>query len=161
MAVNVPFSALTSVSTSADADAHLGEVYRDNAGNTWKYVQASANIASAAYLTVVYSNAAGTTVATSTTADDDKVAGVIPTGLNTISSTSGQLDSGDNFWLQVGGIATITSAAAIADGVPVGCSTTAGKVDDLNITFAGMMGTSMEAATGADENKRVKLRGLT
>ena len=85
---------------------------------------------------------------------------VFPTGLNTISSTSGQLDSGDNFWLQVGGVATGISAAAVATDVPIGTSTTAGKYDDASITFAGMAGTSTEAATGADENKCVLLRGL-
>jgi len=146
-------------STDSEASARIGEVF-DNPddGKQYVLVATSAAIAAAASKGVAYSNAAATTVNVSTTAADPKVAGVIPAGLDTVSATAGTLDSGDIFWLQTGGIATPLSAAAIANGAAVGLSTTAGKVDDANITFDGVLGIALEAATGADERKQVLLK---
>ncbi len=98
-------------------------------------------------------------MATTTTADNDKVAGVIPADVVTISSTASQIDDNDVFWIQVpskGSLMEVISAGAIADGAAVGTSTTAGKCDDATITFGGALGIALEAAAGADETVSLK-----
>ena len=154
-------------STDVDAANSLGETFKEG-GSEFILVQAAANIASAAKKTLVSavsgSNPAARThqVNTTTTANDYLVAGVVPSGISTISSTAGQIDSGDIFALQVGGDTTVLSAAAIAAGGLVGTSTTAGSCDDLDVAAAvGAMGVALEAATAAAESIGVRLKGLT
>lgn len=159
--MSVPYMPLTKVyADGGEPDSYLGTTYVDpDNGKTYRIVKASANIAAAAGKTVVFTDTLCNEVATTTTADNDKVAGVIPTGVATISSTSGQLDDNDVFWIQVpakGTLIEVISAGAIADGVAVGTSTTAGKCDDATITFGGALGIALESAAGADETVSLK-----
>jgi len=146
---NIPFSTDT-VTTNTDL---VGEEFCGEDGKWYRVVKTSASIAAAVKKTVVWVDEAAFTVNVSTTADDDTVAGVIPATLTTISATSGTLDSGDVVAIQTAGMATCLNANAIAANAPVGTSTTAGSIDDLNITFGGNMGRATDAASttaGAD-----------
>jgi hypothetical protein len=68
---------------------------------------------------------------------------------------------GSYFLLQVAGPCTAVSAAAIAARCPVGCSTTAGKIDDASITAGvGAIGVATLVAAGADVVTNVYLKGL-
>ena len=155
------------VSTDSALSSQLGGVYWDDAGNAYRLVKAAANIASAAKKILVTatsgSNPASQTwnVNTTTTANDAHVCGVVPSTINTISSTSGRLDSGDYFFVQCHGNGTVISAAAIADNGLVGTSTTAGKADDASAAAGvGSIGTALEAASAADEDIGVNIKGL-
>lgn len=157
--MTIPTIPLDKVSTEDEDLANIGEKFTTADGKTYKLVKASANIASAAKKAVVYSNTALTQVAATDTADSGKVAGVIPSDIETISSTSGQIDSGDVFWIQTEGPATVLGAAAIAADAAVGTSTTSGKVDDASITLKGMMGVAYAAIVEAGD-VTVILKGL-
>lgn len=149
--------------TTADLSGDLGNVYEAEDGKAYRLVKAGANIASAAKkaLVTALSSAAPTWVVdTTTTANDHLAAGLVPSGINTISDTADRLDSGDYFFVQVSGHATAISAAATDEGALVGTSTTAGKVDDASIDGAGAIGVALKDASVADEDLEVLLRGL-
>lgn len=144
---------------SGALDASLGDVVWIG-DKAYKCVKTAAAISAATKKALVYTDTAGTTVNTTTTASNSKVAGVVPSDLVYVSSTAGQLDSGDYFLMQVAGKATTISAAAVADGAAVGTSTTAGKVDDATIAVGGVLGVALESAADADEDLEVLLKGL-
>lgn len=153
-------------SSSDHLEAHLGDVRWED-GKAYRLVKAAANIASAAKKILVSATSGSNPAShswsanTTTTANDAHVVGVVPSGISTISSTSGQIDSGDYFYVQVSGDATVISAAAIADNGLVGTSTTAGKADDATVAAGvGACGTALESASGADEDIGVRLKGL-
>lgn len=150
-------------STDLDAANSVGEVFREG-GKFYRIVQAAANISAAAekiLVTAVSSGVATWSVNTTTTANNYLAAGVVPANISTISSTAGQIDSGSYFALQISGVASVTSAAAIAAGGLVGTSTTAGKADDATVAAGvGAVGVALEAAAGADESVGILLKGL-
>ncbi len=155
---NFPF---TGVSDDAGLADQVGQVQWDAAaGKAYRLVVASANIAAAVKKTVVSALSSGDltwSCTTTTTAALSNVAGVIPATLTTTSSTSGQIDSGQYFWVQVSGTAVTISAAAVALAAAVGTSTTAGKIDDATMTVGGTMGYALETAAGADEDLYIRL----
>lgn len=126
--------------------ALLGRSYVKD-GKTYRFVKAAAGLAAPANMLLVSALTAGKltyVVNTSTTANDVKIVGGCVTG-QTAALT------GDGFLVQCGGTGDLLSAAAIATDVGIGCSTTAGKVDDLSITYVGAAAVSLESAAGADE----------
>lgn len=143
--------------------ASLGNLYEVD-GKIYRLCKNGASLASAAQKTVVTAVSSGVptwVTAVSTTANDYLVAGVIPAGQVGTGATTTTLAADDYFLLQVSGQCKIISAGAITAGVPVGCSATAGKADDLSITAGvGAMGISLESAAAADENTDVLLKGL-
>lgn len=164
MASSIGSLAPGQVSTNSDLESDLGNVYF--LGNkAYRLVKAAADIASAEnkILTTALSSGVPTwSVNTSTTAADAHVAGIVPSGIDTISSTAGQLDEGDYFLLQVSGPATaIAAGTGIADNGLIGTSTVAGSVDDAGVT-AGVSaaGRANQASTAASQEIAVELRGL-
>ena len=153
-----PHMGLNNVSADSNLESALGERVPGPDGSHLKLVKASADIATAAKFILVYTDTAATEVATSTTASDSKVAGIVPSGIVADTTTDGTIDSGEYFYVIVEGVATAVSAAAIADGAPIGVSATAGKIDDLSIAAGGVAAVALEAATGADEDVSVLLR---
>jgi hypothetical protein len=149
---------VNSVSTDTNLEAALGERVPGPNGTELMLVKASANITTAAKKILVFTDADATEVSTSTTASDALVAGIVPAGITTISATAGRIDLGNYFYVVVSGVATAISAAAVAAGVPVGTSTTAGKADDATIAVGGAAGVSLESAAGVDEDIKVLVR---
>lgn len=149
-------------SANAEMAPDIGRLFIAN-GKVYRLVKAANAITAAAKKTLVTAVSSGNptwVVDVSTTANDYLVAGVVPVGQTGSSGTTGLL-AGDYFYLQVGGPALCIAAAAITAGKPVGCSTTAGKVDDASVVAAeGSMGTSLVAATNADDPVYVRLTGL-
>lgn len=161
MAVVTPFPVGTA-STDAELAADLGNVYWVGA-KAYRLVKAAAALSGARYMTLVTAVSSGVRTwacTTSTTANDPLVAGVVPATQVDSLGAAGLL-SGDYFLIQVSGSCKGISAAAIAASVPVGTSTTAGKIDDASITAGvGAMGVSDESASAGDENTDICLRGL-
>ncbi len=145
------------VTTQAVTAADLGNVFWEGK-NAYRVVKAAADITTPAGFVVVTALSTGLptwSVNTSTTANDYLVAGVIPT---TYTAT---IASGSYFVIQVAGPCTAVSAAAITVGTLVGCSTTAGKIDDASITAGvGAIGIATLVAAGADVVTNVYLKGL-
>jgi hypothetical protein len=133
--------------------SNLGRIYTID-GNRWKIVKAAGALTTMGRATVAASSASSgipTNVATtSTTASDPLVLGVC-------HSSQVDLATGDYFLVQGSGYAEVISAAAIAVGVAVGCSTTAKKVDDATILAAGAIGAVLELASAGDENVAIRL----
>jgi len=155
---------LGQVSTSASLAGILGQAFRvdDPDGvlgtRVFVLVKAGASLSSPSRKTVVSALDATSkqptwVVDTSTTASAS-CAMVIPTDYGSTTIASGAY-----FLAQAKGVAEVISAAAIAAGVAIGCSTTAGKCDDASIVGAGILGNSLESAAGADENVAVILTG--
>lgn len=159
-AINPPFD-FTDVVAAADYDGgDLGRVYDAPLGKKYRLVVAAANIASAAKKILVIDDPSTFAANTTTTANNAHVVGVVPSDIVTISSTSGQIDSGSYFFVQVSGKATVLGAAAVADNGLVGTSTTAGKADDASVTAGvGACGTALAAITTAAD-LTVNLKGL-
>jgi hypothetical protein len=137
---------------------NLGYKYTHK-GAEYRLVKAAANLATPGRRIVTSALDATSklptwVVGTTTTANDPAVVGVIPADQVAILAD-------DLYLVQISGAAEIVSAAAIAAGVLVGSSTTAGKGDDATIgAGVGAIGVSLEAAAGADENVAVLLKGL-
>lgn len=127
--------------------ALLGKTYVKD-GKTYRFVKAAGTLTSLGRKALVSAQSGGLptySVTTSTTANDYTViGGCVATQANVVA--------GDGLLVQIGGFGELLSAAAIAAGAPIGCSTTAGKVDDATITEGGSMAIALEAAAGADEN---------
>lgn len=142
--------------------ADLGKIYWQN-GRGYRLLKATNAIAACARKVVVSAVSGGAftwSCDVSTTANDTTVAAIIPSNQVGSSGTTGLL-AGDYFYGQVSGITTGISAAAIAANVPVGTSTTGGKIDDASITAGvGAIGVSLASAAGADENPGVYLKGM-
>lgn len=116
-------------------------------GKFYRFVKAAAAITSPANKLLTSALSAGKftyVVNTSTTANDVKIVGGCVTGQASITTD-------DGFLVQCSGTGDLLSAAAIATDVGIGCSTTAGKVDDATITYVGAAAVSLESAAGADE----------
>lgn len=146
----------------------LGKLFEVN-GNIYRMVKASANISSAAnkvlVLPAISSHATAWTVNTTTTANSQLVAGVVPSG-QTGSDGSTGLVSGDYFLIQVGGIATpLCHTTAVAASTGLATSTTAGSADAVSGTFAAttpgaVFAYLLEATSGADAVAAARLTGL-
>lgn len=149
-------------SSNAKLAADLGKIYWQD-GKGYRLCKAGAALASARRQTLVTaasSNVPTWVVNTSTTASDVAVVGVVPATQTDSAGASGLL-SGDYFLIQCSGPCTVISAAAIAAGAAVGCSTTAGKVDDASITVGlGSIGHAVNSAGAGDANPVVILHGL-
>lgn len=157
MGTFAPTLPLGSVTLQAITAADLGNLYAMGP-SVFRVVKATSAITSPQYKALVTAVSSGVptwNVATSTTANDYLAAGVVSVDY------VADIAAGAYFLLQVAGPTKGVSAAAIAAGVPIGCSTTAGKIDDASITAGvGAMGISLESAAGADENPDIYLKGL-
>lgn len=123
-------------STDVGAANSLGETWWEGDAQ-YRLVQnnTSSALASAASKPLVTAFSAGVPtwkVTTTTTADSDAVAGVVPSDIATISTTSGQLDAGDIFAVQIRGPGSVLAENTTAiDGDILSTSTTAGQADEL------------------------------
>jgi hypothetical protein len=140
------------VSTDTSLEVNLGKRVLVN-GKEYVLVKAAASLTTMGRATVASATSGGLptfAVNTSTTAADPYVVGVC-------DSTQVDIASGSYFLVQARGYAEVISAAAIAAGASVGCSTTAKKCDDATMTNGGTVGYALESAAGADENVAVFL----
>lgn len=158
-----PVTGVVASDIAGTLEGDLGKVFWKD-GKGYRLVKAAANIAAAAKKVLVSAISSGAptwSVNTSTTANDTHVVGIVPSGISTVSATSGQIDSGSYFFVQVSGAATGSSAGAVADNALIGTSTTAGKIDDASITAGvGAIGTATAAVTAASADLTVFLKGL-
>lgn len=141
----------------------LGNLYEAD-GKVYRLVKNSADLTAAAskiLITALSSGVPTWVVATTTTANDSLVAGVVPAGQTGTGAVSTTLYAGDYFLLQVSGPSKVISAAAIADRGLIGTSSTAGKADDLSAAAGvGACGVALEAASAGDETIDILLKGL-
>lgn len=162
MALNPPF-ALDEVSSSAELASQVGGTYKDADGKEYILCKAAADIATAAKKVVVtaLASAIPTYICnTTTTANDHLAVGVVRADIVAATTTSGTIDSGEYFFAQFSGHATMIAAAAVADGAVVGSSTTAGRIDDLGITAGvGAIGVALESGTTGNDIE-VMLKGM-
>ncbi len=159
-----------SMTSQAVTAADLGKLYII-AGNIHRVVKATSAITSPAGKVLVTALSSGVptwSVATSVTANDKTVAGVVP------AAYTATIAAGAYFMLQVSGPVLALSAAAILINTAVGTSTTAGKIDAVTFTVtdspggdtvtipggSGTIGYTMIAASGADEQTAIMLKGL-
>lgn len=136
-------------STNAAHGADLGFVYRVGQ-RTFVVCKAAAALASPANKCVASALDATTkkmtyVVDTSTTAADKASVGIVP------PEYTATIPINAYYLVQIGGPCEVISAAAIAAGVAVGTSTTAGKCDDASAVAGNELGTSLESAAAADE----------
>lgn len=145
----------------------LGKLF-ESGGNVYRLVKATSAISAAANKVLVFtitSHAPVWSVATTTSANSQLVAGVVPAGQTGSDGTTG-LVAGDYFLIQVGGIATPlvhTTATAASTGLST-CST-AGSCDPISGTFAATtpgasFAYTLEASSGADAATASRLEGL-
>lgn len=136
---NTPYIPIGQASAATDLAFHLGQRHEDSQGRVYVLCKAAAAIATCAskvLVTAVSSGVPTFNVNTTTTAANGLVIGVVPAG-QTGSDGSTGLVSGDYFWVQVGGyskVITITGSTAIGTGLVT--TTTAGKADPIDATFA-------------------------
>jgi hypothetical protein len=137
-------------STNAAHAADLGKSYRVGA-RTFVLCKATAAISTPANKVVATAlggaaNAKAPTwsVATTTTAFDPNSVGLIPAEYGTVT-----IPISAYFLVQTGGPALAICAAAVAAGVAIGSSTTAGDVDDASAVAGNEIGVSLEAGTNA------------
>lgn len=149
--------AVGQTSTNSVHAADLGNIYIIGK-NRYRLVISAAAITTPSGFVVTTALSTGLptwSVNTSTTANDYLAAGIIPAVITATIPIS------TYFLVQISGPCTAISAAAIAVGVPVGCSTTAGKIDDASITAGvGAIGISTLVAGAADVVTNVYLKGL-
>lgn len=146
---------------------YLGKTFEAN-GNIYRLVKANTAITAAANKVLVFtiaSHAPVWTVTTTTTANSQLVAGVVPAG-QLGSDGSANLVSGDYFLIQCGGVATpLCHTTAVAASTGVATCTTAGSADAVSGTFAAttpgaVFGYLLEATSGVDAVAAVRLEGL-
>ncbi len=158
-----------SMTSQAVTAADLGKLYII-AGNIHRVVQATSSISSPAGKVLVTALSSGVptwSVATSVTANDKTVAGVVP------AAYTATIAAGAYFMLQVSGPCLALSAASILINTAVGTSTTAGKIDAVTYTVtdsgpdtvtipggSGCIGYTMIAAGSADVQTAIVLKGL-
>lgn len=163
MASTHPPIGVNVVSSDSALSGDLGNVYTVG-GKAYRLVKAAADIAAAAKKVLVTAMSSGVptwAVNTTTTANDSHVVGIVPSGIDAGTTTSGTIDSGEYFLVQVSGPATAIAAAAVADNAIVATSTTAGSIDDASATAGvGAIGTATAAATAASADITVNLKGL-
>lgn len=164
MSGKVPPMGFNSVSSATSLASDLGNTYEGKDGKFYRLVKAAADIASAAEKILVSAASSGTltwSCNTTTTANNYLAVGVVPASIDAATTTSGTIDSGEYFFVQVAGVGSVTSAAAIAAGGLVGTSTTAGKADDATVAAGvGSIGVALESAAGADESVGILIKGL-
>ncbi len=162
MSANTVPIRIGTASARAEHAKDLGKLYFID-GKGFRVVKMSASLAAAATKVIVSAVSAGAftwACTTSTTAGDPTVVGVIPAGQTGSTGTTGLL-LGDYLMVQVSGLCDALTAATVTNNALVGCSGTAGKVDDASITAGvGAIGIALETGGGADEAMGVYLKGL-
>lgn len=160
----VPIIPVGQASAATDLAFHLGQRYQKPSGEMYvlcKAANAIATCASKVLVTAVSSGVPTYVVDTTTTAASALVIGVVPAGQTGSTGTTGLL-SGDYFWVQIGGpskVITITGSTTIGSGLVT--TTTAGKADPIDATFAatdpGTVFATLTEASNADAASDVVL----
>lgn len=128
-------------------------------GKRYRLVKAAATIASVSGMVLVSALSGGQptwNVNTTTTVNDQTVAGIVPVGqVGSTGTTS--IQSGDYFYIQIAGPAQVKCTAGTVAGDLVAASGTAGSVATTLTaaattfaagTFKGVVGTALEAVAG-------------
>lgn len=127
--------------------------FRREGTKEYKLQKAGSTITAKTLMKIGTSDATGDTVVPTAAATD------IPLGVAPIAVTSG-----NSFFMQVGGVATITCKTGVAAGDPIAASGTAGagqKAPFTAATIQGVVGVALEATGGGDTDIKVRLHGLT
>lgn len=130
----------------------FGVLRREQGKNIYKLQKASATVTAKTLMRVDPADATGESVTPITAATH------IPIGVANIAVTSGNY-----FFMQIHGIATVTCKTGVAAGDPISASATAGagqKAPFTAATVQGVAGVALQATGGGDTDILVKLQGL-
>jgi hypothetical protein len=130
----------------------FGTFRREGGTKVYKLQKAGATVTAKTLIRVDTTDATGEAVVPTAAAVN------IPIGVAPIAVTSGNY-----FWMQVSGIATVTCKTGVAAGDPISSSATAGagqKAPFTAATVQGVAGVALQATGGGDTDIAVRLHGL-